>query len=176
LRTQKIEDISVTLKKLGEITGHEKEASQVATGMQEKINQVVSETSGLPRPRVFLEVWDRPLMTAGPDTFLGQLIQMAGGQNVVEGLADSWGQISEEVVIQKDPEIVLLLTTRKQDIINQPEWKETTAVKTGRIYELNRTLFSQPSPKIVDALQQLVTMIHPAGTTRKVPMKSGGKR
>ncbi len=161
LRTQKVEDIPGTLNKLGEITGHEKEARQVANDLQQKMNQIVSQTSSLPRPRVFLEVWDHPLMTTGSDTFLGELIQMAGGQNVAEGIAEAWGQISEEVVIQKDPEIVLLLTTKKQDLLKRPAWQKTTAAKTGRIYELNRDLFSHPSPRIVEALQQLVTIIHP---------------
>lgn len=161
LRTQKIEDIPITLKKLGEIAGREKEAQQTIAEMTEKMSQLDSRTSGLSRPRVFLEVWDRPLMTTGSDTFLGELIEMAGGDNVAKGIAEAWGQISEEVVIEKNPQIVLLLTSKKQDFLSRPAWKETSAAKTGQIYELNRELYSQPSPRIVDALQQLVSIIHP---------------
>ena len=161
LRTQKIEDIPITLQKLGEITGHEKEAQQVSTEMLEKMKKLASKTEGLPRPRVFLEVWDSPLMTAGSSTFLGELIQMAGGDNIAGSAAEAWGLISEEVVIQKDPEVLLLLTSKKKDFLDRPAWKGTSAAKTGRIYELNRDLFSHPSPRIVDALQELVAIIHP---------------
>lgn len=162
IRTQKISDIPVTLRTLGKITGHEKQAQDVAAELQEKMNEIAATTANLPRPRVFVEIWDRPLMTAGPKTFLGELIQLAGGQNVVEGIAEDWGQVSEEVVIEKDPEIVLLLTTKKQDLLDRSAWQQTTAAKTGRVYELSRDLFSHPSPRIVDALQLLVTLIHPS--------------
>jgi iron complex transport system substrate-binding protein len=166
IRTQNLSDIHASLMKLGKISGHEEQARIAGDELQEKIKRISAATSGLPKPRVFLEIWDKPLMTAGPRTFLGELIELAGGTNIVKEMAQDWGQVSEEFVIQSDPEIVLLLTTRKEDLLKQPAWKETTAARTGQVYELDRALFSQPSPRIVEALQQLVSLIHPTSQIR----------
>lgn len=161
LRTQKIEEILTTLNDLGQITGHRKEAEQVTANMKRAIDDVIRLTSGANHPRVFLEVWDQPLMTVGADAFLGELITMAGGENVARDITRAWAQISEEVVIQKNPEVVLLLTGKKSIYMNRPEWKNVAAIQTGRIYQLDRDLFSQPSPRLVQALTHLTQLLHP---------------
>jgi iron complex transport system substrate-binding protein len=161
IRTQKVSEIMTTLRVLGNITGHSREANEAARKMEESVAQIVNRTSRLARPRVFLEVWDKPLMTVGGDAFLGELIAMAGGQNIAQDVTRAWAQISEEVVIHGDPEVLLLLTGNKDAYAERPEWKQVSAIRKGRVYELDRDLYSQPSPRLVLALQQLAQLIHP---------------
>jgi iron complex transport system substrate-binding protein len=161
LRTQKIQEILQTMKDLGRITGHTKEATEVTERMKKILDEIASKTSSVEHPRVFLEVWDQPLMTVGPDAFLGELIELAGGKNVANDITRAWAQISEEVVIQKDPEVLLLLTGKKDAYMKRPEWKNVTAIRKGRVYQLNRDLYSQPSPRLIEALTHLTQLLHP---------------
>lgn len=161
LRTQKIQEILTTLNDLGQITGHPKEAAEVTANMKKAIDEIISRTSGVDHPRVFLEVWDQPLMTVGADAFLGELITLAGGENIARDITRAWAQISEEVVIQKNPEIVLLLTGKKDIYMKRPEWKNVAAIQAGRVYQLDRDLYSQPSPRLVEALTHLTQLLHP---------------
>lgn len=161
LRTQKIQEILKTLNDLGQITGHPKEAAEVTANMKKAIDEIIRRTSGVDHPRVFLEVWDQPLMTVGADAFLGELITLAGGENIARDITRAWAQISEEVVIRKNPEIVLLLTGKKDTYMKRPEWKNVAAIQTGRVYQLDRDLYSQPSPRLVEALTHLTQLLHP---------------
>ena len=49
-------------------------------------------------PTIFYEVWDEPLKTAGPHTYIGQMIELAGGRNIFADIGEDWPQVSPEVV------------------------------------------------------------------------------
>ena len=77
IEAKSFEDVYANLELVGKITGHETEAAVVVDGMKSRVAAVTEKVASVAqdkRPIVFWEVWDEPLMTAGPGTFTGQMI------------------------------------------------------------------------------------------------------
>ncbi len=147
----------------GKVTGNIEEANALVEEMKEKVNDVVSKVSGLEKRRVFYVVWGDPLMTVGGDTFISQLITLAGGVNIFENTT-GWPTVNMESVVEKNPDIIILdpyCGLSKEDVLNN--WsKEINAVANGSVYVVeDQNLVIRPGPRIVDGLEILARMIHP---------------
>ncbi|MFQ5711624.1 MAG: ABC transporter substrate-binding protein, partial [Candidatus Geothermarchaeales archaeon] len=136
--TQVILDISL----IGRVTGKASVAESLANNMQQRISDIKNKMKDLThRPRVYYEVWYDPLMTAGPGTWINELIEIAGGINIFGNANERYPQISSEAVIQLNPEIIIVNVgyhggITKEDFEKRPGWSLIDAVKNDRIYEL----------------------------------------
>jgi iron complex transport system substrate-binding protein len=97
--------------------------------------------------------------TAGGNTFIHQLIEMAGGTNIAADL-NGWSY-SLEKLVEKNPDIILIRTGDKELFCKTSVYKNLKAVKTGRIYEIDNNLFEIAGPRLADGLKQLYTILHP---------------
>ena len=64
--------------------------------------------AGRPRPRVFYVVFNDPPMTAGPGTFIAQLIGVAGAESVFPDVRQPWPTVSMEEIVRRDPDVVVV--------------------------------------------------------------------
>jgi hypothetical protein len=92
---------------LGRISGREKEAKQAVAALKVRIAAVEQKVAGAPAVRVFYEL-DLTLFTAGPETFIDDVIGRAGGTNIASGARGDFPQLSPEDVIAGDPEGIFL--------------------------------------------------------------------
>ena len=113
------------------------------------------------RPRVFVEIWDDPLMTAGPGTFIDELIKVAGGENIAGDAGLEWPEFSVEVVIERDPDVIITVWTDKDDVLGRSAWKGISACKTRRIHRVNPDILTRPGPRLVQGLEVLLDIMHP---------------
>ncbi|MGE5587210.1 MAG: ABC transporter substrate-binding protein [Clostridia bacterium] len=149
---------------IGKATGVEGRASEVVKGLSARMERLAQKLSGLApseRPRVFVEIWNEPLMTAGPGTFVDELVSAAGGRNIAHDARAEWPEFSEEAVIERDPEVVVLTNFNKVEALARPAWQRISAYKTGRVYEVNPDLLVRPGPRLVDGLETLAAIFHP---------------
>lgn len=153
----------------GRLTGHTSEAEDLVESLKTRVEAVKEKTAGAAaRPRVFYELdgsdpakpW-----TAGSGTFIDQLIEMAGGENVAASMEGAWGQFSLEALLMADPEIILLgdaaYGTTPEQVAARPGWESITAVKDGNVLPFNDDTVSRPGPRLVDALEELARVLHP---------------
>ncbi|MDR5683495.1 MAG: cobalamin-binding protein [Armatimonadota bacterium] len=144
---------------LGAVTGRAGAAMAVVEGMRGREARVVQAVAGLPRPRVFVEVWDQPFMTAGRDTFVDDLLRLARGANVFGDLV-GWPQVSEEQIVARDPEVILSMGTSAQRILGREGWGRIAAVRNRRVYALTPAWVSRPGPRLVLGLEQIASRLH----------------
>lgn len=112
--------------------------------------------------RVYLELSAQPLITVGSPSFLNEVIARAGGRNVFADLSGEYPIVTQEQVIQHDPEVILILhpATRAEEFRSRLGWQEVNAVRTGRVYDdLNPDLLLRPGPRIVEGIEQLAERI-----------------
>lgn len=150
---------------IGRITGQGKSAQILVDQMQQRIETVQAKIKDAPRPKVFWELGPE-LYTAGPGSFLNDLILLAGGQNVAADADSPWPQLSLETIILKDPDVVVLADHNYgetiQKVKERPGWDKINAVKMGRLVELtNDDIVSRPGPRIVEGLEFLAQALHP---------------
>jgi iron complex transport system substrate-binding protein len=153
------------IKLVGKITGQEKEVEALTTEMQERIDAVTKSVEGREKSRVFWEI-SNDLWTAGPGSFINDLIVRAGGENIAAEADSAWVQLSNEAIIAADPEVIFLADhpygETADTVIARPGWDEISAVVNNRIVEIEDTdEFSRPGPRVVDALEMAAQALHP---------------
>ena len=161
------DDILANIELVGQITDHTNEATALTNSLRQRLDTVAASVRAADtQPTVFYEVWHDPLMTAGPNTFIGQLITLAGGESIFADVAEDWPQVSTEVVVERNPAIILgpdshgdELTPEK--IKARAGWENIAAVQNGEVYLLNGDAVSRPGPRIVDMLEEAARDLHP---------------
>jgi iron complex transport system substrate-binding protein len=154
-----------SIEDLGRILGRETEARALAAALQARIGRVQKRIEGEPKPKVLYVVWYRPLITVGPRTFIADVIRAAGGIPVGENLKGEWPRLSLEELLPQNPAVILLPRTESfsaslDELRSLPGWKELQAVKEGRMYLVSEAI-ERPSPRLVDALEQVADILHP---------------
>ena len=149
---------------LGTITGVSPRAQQVVCELQARVDAVTEAVAGAPHPRVFFEL-SPDLYTAGPGSYVDDLISRAGGENVAASAAELWPQLSAEAVVTADPEVILLADhaagVTAAQVAARPGWQEVSAVQQGRIVSLDADLVARPGPRVVDGLEAIAAALHP---------------
>ncbi len=164
-----IEDAYAIIEMVGTATGHRDRALSLINDMKARVAKVTEITNKIPaakRLRVFWEVFDEPLMTAGPSTFIGQLVDLAGGSNIFADVTESWPQISHEELLARDPEVLMSSDSHgdkftADKIAARTGWHSLTAVKSGMIYLFDGDMVSRPGPRIVDSLEAIAAALYP---------------
>jgi iron complex transport system substrate-binding protein len=166
---QNFDEVYAAITLAGRLTGHEQEASQVVQAMHTRLARVQQAVASLPQDKrvtVFYEVYDEPLMTAGPSTIIGQMVEMAGGINVFADLQGRYPQVSSEEVVKRNPGCILGLKGHKlaltpTQIRQRPGWHHITAVQRQCIYLLDDDAVARPGPRLAEALEAIAKVLYP---------------
>lgn len=162
-------EVYAAITTVGRLTGHEQQASQVVEAMQTRLVRVQQAIAALPQDKrvtVFYEVYDEPLMTAGPSTIIGQMVEMAGGINVFADLQGRYPQVSSEEVVKRNPGCILGLKGHKlaltaTRIRQRPGWQHITAVQRNCIHLLDDDTVVRPGPRLAEALEAIARALYP---------------
>ncbi len=147
---------------LGRVTGEEEGGDQLARKLTATVAQVRSLVAGLKRPRVLFCVMVRPLTVAGPGTLVGDLIETAGGENVVASGPNRYPTWGGEALLLADPDLIVVSphqgTPNPAGLFNA--WPELKAVRQQRIYSVIPDWVHRPGPRLGLGLLTLAEAIH----------------
>lgn len=165
-----INDVVATIELAGRATGAEAVAGRLVEEMRARLAAVENLVRGVSdeaRPRVFYALWHDPLMTVGHDTLQGELITLAGGKNVFDDLT-GYPTVDLEALVERQPQVIVAGTghgsgedASLQWAISEPRLEGTDARKSGRVVAINADIASRPGPRIVDALEEMLRLLHP---------------
>lgn len=147
---------------IGEITGHAEQAKKIVAQMEEKIASVRGESSGDCAPKLYYEVWNMPFMSAGGQSFINEVISAAGAQNIFSDLTDAYPIVSEESIITRQPEIIIIPASSgitADDVKQRAGWQSIPAVKNGKIFIVDDNVYTRPGPRIADVVIELSELI-----------------
>jgi iron complex transport system substrate-binding protein len=118
------------------------------------------------RPKVFLEIWHSPLMTAGKGSIIDEIITLAGGVNIAHDTISPYSSFSPEEVVRRDPGCIVLAYMQKGDSVaavkNRLGWGAISAVRSGRVYnDIEPDMLLRPGPRIVNGLKNLHERFYP---------------
>jgi len=148
---------------LGVVLNAQEKATAVIEQMQKTVREVTEKTlKASSSPKVFYQVWDDPLMTAGTSTFVDDLIRLAGGTNAA-GDVKGWANYSLEKLQGNDPD--LLIADGEQAVAKlkaNKGWQGLQAVKNGKVFAApDQSLITRPGPRLVEGLKWFAQTIHP---------------
>lgn len=164
LDAENIGQVLDNIKLAGTVTGDRARSEQVVSGLEKRIAAVRERVAGADtRPAVFFEVWDEPLMTAGPGSFIDDLITTAGGKNIASDAVKRFAEFSREMLIERNPDIYILNSHahKPEDVKKRAGYSGLKAVKENRVYTIEDDLVTLPGPRIVEGLEEVAKIIHP---------------
>ena len=163
-----IDEVYTEIENMGAILGKQEAARKVSDELRKQIDDITEKVSGLPdeeKPRVFYEVWNEPLMSAGDNTFINELIEYAGGINIVaaDGL-EGWPEYSIETLIQNNPDVIIAPMSLAPDattILSDERLSEVSAVLNEDVYIVPDNPVSRPSQNLIKGLEMIAQALHP---------------
>ncbi|KPJ99769.1 MAG: ABC transporter substrate-binding protein [Desulfobacterales bacterium SG8_35] len=166
INPRNLQQIMDTISRLGSLLHAEQAAAELIFDMEKRIGRVKERVKkGRHRPRVFFQIDAEPLFSAGTNTFIHELIELAGGINTTAGEVP-YPRYSWEDIIVLQPEIVLISSmagglTPEYLLETWRKWNLLTAVQNDKIFVVDADLFDRPTPRLIDGLEVIAEIIHP---------------
>jgi iron complex transport system substrate-binding protein len=118
-------------------------------------------------------LYDDPLMTVGPATILGRMIETVGGENIFDDVSQNYPTPSDEQVVVRRPEVILAtfglmnagdasLERNRERLLKRPGWQDVPAVRDGRIVALDEDLTTRVGPRLVEGLEAMERALAPS--------------
>jgi iron complex transport system substrate-binding protein len=169
LPNERVGDLLESVERLGEVIGRSAEAERLATEIRYQLNGAKEATRHLPRVKTLVVVLRaagtlQDLTVASPDTFLDELLETAGGENVIRTTLARYPRISKEEIIALDPEVILDLTFTADGEDTVAIWSQLptlAAVRKGRVVALADPAITIPGPRMVQTLRRFIEILHP---------------
>ncbi|MFW6011225.1 MAG: ABC transporter substrate-binding protein [Desulfosalsimonas sp.] len=161
-----LESVMDTIEEIGSLLGAADKADRVVADMEKRLAEVNKRLSDISsRPGVFFQIGINPIVSAGSDTFIHELITRAGGKNLA-GEYKGYPKFSTEEVLVLAPEIIIVTSMNRQKAFERvvaewKQWKNLPATANDRIYLVDSDLVDRPSPRLVKGLEELAGLIHP---------------
>ncbi len=154
-----LEEIMESIEMLGQILQAENKASEITLQMKQRIAAVEKNVATGRRPAVFFQIDAAPIISAGSNTFIDQLITRAGGVNQAAG-PTPYPRYSWEDILIMQPEIVLIASmagghSPEELKASWMKWPQIPAVKNKKIYVIDASLFDRPTARLIDGLEML---------------------
>lgn len=156
-----VEGVYTMLETLGMILNKQIEAAKMVDDMKQTIDDVQMRVASLQAPTVYYVVGygEYGDYSAPENTFIGQLITLAGGKDIVPA-SDSWSY-SLEALLEADPEIIIVRNGDKDEFMAAEGYNTLTAVKEGRVYEIDGNLLDRQSNRNAEGVLALAQIMHP---------------
>ncbi|MFW5487940.1 MAG: ABC transporter substrate-binding protein [Desulfovibrio sp.] len=159
------EDLFRVIERIGVLTDSSPRAQELVQSMRQRLDAIHTRVAKLPRPKVFYEVRYPNLLGAGRNSMVNAVIEQAGGSNILQQ-DEKLVRLNEEVLLAADPDVYLVqqgpMNPTPQPPAQRDHFKELKAVSNGRVLMVKERLYSRPSSRSVDAVEQLSRFLHPA--------------
>jgi iron complex transport system substrate-binding protein len=161
------------IRDIGGAVGLPDRAEKLNVEIRSRLDAIRAETAGRARPTVMIVVGKTPglltnLVAVGPGAYLGELLEIAGGANVLTGTSIAYPHISLETVVRLNPDVILDLSLMgnadaQEERLQQP-WLshgELKAVRNAKIFGLTSESWVTPGPRVVDAVDLIRAKLRP---------------
>lgn len=161
LHAENVKEIIQSIQILSQVTNKTYEAEQLVANMQQKLREVTFVLRQLPEEQRKTVWWDdSSFYSPGAGTLQNELIELAGGKNVVAS-QNGWVQVTPEQVIKWNPSAILIAYGEESEIAKRPGWSQIQAVKERRYIKIDPNLISRPGPRVIDGVEQLTKQLYP---------------
>jgi len=152
-----------TITKVGEVLNANEKAKTIVADMKKKVAAVEAKVKTASKPSVYYVVGFGKSgdYTAGKDTFVGNMLEMAGGKNAA-GDVTGW-KYSIEKLVEKDPDILICSKDydSKKGIEATTGYKDLKAIKGGKLLEIDQNIVDRQGPRLAEGLEVIAKLIHP---------------
>ena len=169
--TSNIESVYTAITLIGKLMGKEAEAEAVIADMQQTFDAIRASASDEAK-KVYFEISPPPyLYTAGSSSYMNELAEICGIKNIFDDQADAWLMISEEQVIERNPDYIVLITNMGsqgvEEILSRDGWGDINAIQNQKVFNDEDSCMARPSPRLKDAAIELFNFVNEIAAEEK---------
>lgn len=164
----KLDGIADNVLRLGQLMGTEAVAQPVAAEIRQKFAALAKQYGNRPPVRMFYQVWDKPLYTLNGTSIVSDAMRLCGGVNIFADLKVTAPVVSNEAVLQADPEAIF--GTSEKNYGGVGLWKPYTtmrAVRNDNLFTLDGELLNRAGPRMVAGTTAMCEKLELARQHRK---------
>ena len=148
-----LDGIYKSIETIGDILGHKEKADDLVQEMQARVKKA-QFTASIGRPKVFVQIDKNSLYTIGKDSYITDIIARAGGVSATADIPTAYPNVSRETALAMNPDVIVISESENNREPNEV-FRNSPAVKNGRVFRVSADLLSRPGPRVVDALEQI---------------------
>ena len=162
-----IDGLYSAMERIGILLGCQDRARAVKKEMKTRIHSIqerLPSAGQLKRPRIFFEVRYPNLLGAGGGNIVNEIIALAGGENCFSNIHKKFVRPNIEAIIKCDPDYYIIqkgpMNKEPGDPTKRPNFILIRAIREGHWVVVPEKLFSRPTPRIVEAMERLYSILH----------------
>ena len=163
---ERLEETYAAMERIGTLCGVPERGRALAARVRGEVEAAAASVRNLPPTRALFCLQTDPVIAAGRETLPADLLERAGGVNVVE--ATRYPQVAMEAIVAAAPEVILQtqMDVGAADAAAVPaafwsRWSTVPAVAAGRVVVFDGTPALRPGPRVGQAVAQLAAYLHP---------------
>lgn len=175
VQSDSIADVYESLERVGLLTGQTTEAAKLERDIRDKLGALRKVSEKRSRVRTLIVVGRQPaalqdIYAAGPHTYLGEILEAAGGENVLEAGARPYAAVTKEQIVQSNPDVIIDTSLGEAGSnatvveAHKKVWSDLPmvgAVKSGRVYYLSDPYLTIPGVNIPATAEKLAELLNP---------------
>ncbi len=162
--SRSIQEIYDNILKISEITGNPDEGERLVSEIKKEIAGIGKKLKNRDKKKVYVEISASPVMSPGKNSFLNDVIKKAGGVNVSAGFDRSYVLSGEEFIVEKNPEVILILSEAgrgRKERMKRVFGREVDAAEKGDIYYVEeKESIVRPGPRVSEGIRKMAEIIH----------------
>ncbi|WP_082236025.1 cobalamin-binding protein [Halobacillus massiliensis] len=163
-----LNEIAEDIIKTGEALGYKELGKLKADLFLKELEKYKEKNRGEgAAPSLYWEWWPKPIFTPGGGNWLTEITALAGGQNIFADRREASLQMEWEDVRKADPDHICMVWVgvkedkmRPELLKKRPGWNEMKAIQKGKIHVLEESLYCRPSPRLLQGLEKLDTLLN----------------
>ncbi len=165
---RQLNDVSSSLRRMGQLSGHGEQAEAAAANFDTGINQLRQRYAHRPQVTVFYEIWDRPLMTVNGQHIISSVLTLCGGSNVFAQLGQLAPTVDVEAVLKAQPQAILGSgsdATRPMWLDDWRRWPRIPAAANGNLFNIPPDLIQRHTPRLLEGATLVCAALEKARPT-----------
>ncbi len=161
---QTLDEVVASMELVGSAAGEPEAGRELEEELRSDLEEISAAVEGEPEPTVFYEVFNDPLQTVGPGSFVHDGLEVAGAENIAADTNEGYPTYSAETVIERDPEYYLIgesVGITPEDVAERPGYSSLTAVEENNVVAVDDASLSRPGPRITEAIREIAEEMHP---------------
>lgn len=161
LRIDTIQQFDAATRLLACVLGDSSAGTAVADSVEQSLARVRAATRYLPHPRVVWRLADHPPMVVGGGSFMSDLLQAAGADNLYARLPQPSPIVAIEDIVMRNPDVVVIGGDIGASTTSFGAWNAVPAVRKGKVVSVSSDLVARPSVQMGAAAWVLARALHP---------------
>jgi iron complex transport system substrate-binding protein len=163
-----IDEIRDTIRRVSKLVGRSLEGELLLDRINSAVSSVRNRVSELKKPTVAVVIGYEPLVLAGPQSYLGDLVGVAGGRNIADEVGGKWPRTGWEFLLAADPEVIIDASMEEADQAKvatiSRRWAQYPSIKAvsdGRVFGHGGFLLLRPGPRVAEQALLMGRYLHP---------------